>query len=383
MDLCEAIGAEPYLAGNVGSGTPQEMRDWLEYLTFDGDSQLAIQRAENGREKAWKAPFFGIGNENWGCGGDMTVEYYADLYRRYSTFCRDFSENRLTRVGCGPGSYDEHWIRVMMQKVGRRMQGLSLHKYTVAAPWNNKLPATGFGEKEWFAILHEGVDMDRFLTEADKLMSETDPEKRIKIYLDEWGAWYREEPGTPDYGLYQQNTLRDAILAGLNFHIFHEHNDRLAMANIAQTVNVLQALILTKDEQMLLTPTYHVFDMFQVHHDATRLPVEFESPPYEFEGRSMPAVSLSASRDKLGRVHVTLVNAHAREGFDLSIKLPGIDAAGISGRILTAEKLDEHNTFESPQNLVPQPFDGVKLQDGNLEVKLPARSVVVLELKGA
>ena len=240
------------------------------------------------------------------------------------------------------------------------MQGLSLHKYTVAAPWNHKLPATGFGEKEWFAILNEGIDMDRFLTEADKVMEETDPDNQIKVYLDEWGAWYREEPGTPGYGLYQQNTLRDALLAGLTFHIFHNHNERVEMANIAQTVNVLQSLILTKDEKMLLTPTYHVFSMFQVRQDATLLPVEFESPRYEFEGRSMPAVSLSASRDKEGRVHVSLVNAHVREGYDLAIKLPEVDVSGVTGRILTSDKLDEHNTCESPKNLVPQWFDGAR-----------------------
>ncbi len=367
LDLCELLGAEPYIAGNVGSGTPQELRDWIEYMTYDGDSDLARQRRENGRDKAWKVTYLGVGNENWGCGGNMTPEYYADLYKRYAVFCRDFSGNRLVRVGCG--------------RAGREMQALSMHQYTLAASWENKLPATGFGEDQWFSILRESLEMNSAMRIAEEELDKVDPRKRIALFVDEWGTWYREEPGTPGSGLYQQNSLRDALVAGLTLHLFHEHNDRVRMANIAQTVNVLQAMILTQGEQMLLTPTYHVFEMFRVHHDATRLPLELNAPTYEFGDRSMPAISASASRGKDGVVHISLVNAHASKGVAVDCQLAGVAATGVSGRILTGDRLDAHNTFAAPRQVQPAPFSGAKVEGGRLTVDLPSHCVVVVELK--
>ncbi len=381
LDLCELIGAEPYIAGNMGSGTPQEMRDWLEYMTYDGDSELANLRRANGRDKPWRIPFFGVGNENWGCGGNMTPEHYSDEYRQYATFCREFSGNRLTRVACGPGGLNQAWARVVMDRIGRQMQALSVHFYTVVPNWQNKTDATGFGEAEWFAMLRECLQIERAINESAEEMDRVDPRKRIGMFVDEWGAWYDVEEGHPGYGLYQQNSLRDAVLAGLTFHIFHEHNDRVKMANIAQTVNVLQAMILTEGEKLLLTPTYHVFSMFQVHHDATRLQVELESPDYEYDGREIPAVSVSASRDREGVVHVSLVNAHATSAVKLSCELEGVDATSASGRILTADELDGHNTFDAPDRVKPADFDAATIADGELAVEIPPRSVVVLTLK--
>lgn len=383
LDLCEILDAEPYLAGNVGSGTPEEMRDWIEYMTYDGDSRWANLRRSNGREEPWKIKYFGVGNENWGCGGEMRPEYYADLYRRYATFCRDYSGNKLVRIGCGPGQFDGNndWTRVVFERAGRRMQGYSLHMYTLSAPWNDKLPATGFEEEKWFAILNDCRTMDRALRVTEEVMDRVDPGKRVGLYVDEWGTWYRNEPGTPGYGLYQQNSLRDALVAGLTFHVFHEHNQRVHMANIAQIVNVLQAMILTKGEKMLLTPTYHVFEMYKVHQDATHLPVELESPAYKFGDKSMPALSVSASRSESGTVHVSIVNADADNAVDLNCELPGIEASNVSGRILTSEALDAHNTFENAEKVKPAPFDGVKLDGSKLAVAVPPRSVVVLELE--
>jgi len=381
LNLCELVGAEPYLAGNVGSGTPQEMRDWIEYITYDGDSQLANERRKNGRERPWKLPYLGVGNENWGCGGEMRPEYYADLYRRYAVFCRDLSGNRLTRVACGPSGADANWTRVVMERAARQMQALSLHQYTLAAPWHKKLPATGFDKAEWFAILHDAVGIDRTLDQTEEIMDRFDPQKRIGLFVDEWGTWYRNEPGTPDYALYQQNTLRDALVAGLTLHVFHEHCDRVRMANIAQTVNVLQAMILTEGPQMLLTPTYHVFEMYKVHHDAQRLPVELETPEYRYGDRSMPALSVSASRDDDGNIYVSIVNAHATQLAKLSCDLAGVTAARVEGRILTADKLDAHNTFTHPEQVKPASFKGATIDGGKLSVDLPPRSVSVFELK--
>ena len=381
LDFCELIGAEPYIAGNVGSGTPEELRDWIEYMTYDGDSALANLRRKNGRDKPWKIKCVGVGNENWGCGGEMRPEYYADLFRRYASFCRDFGDNKLIRVACGPGGLNQDWTRVVMDRAARRMQALSLHFYTVWPEWRNKTPATGFGEKEWFEMLRECLNMERALDETEEVMNRVDPDKRIELYADEWGSWYRVEPGHPDYGLYQQNSLRDAVLAGLTFHIFNEHNDRVKMANIAQLVNVLQAMILTDEERMLLTPTYWVFEMYKVHHDATRLPVRLASPDYEFDGKKIPALSVSASRDKQGVVHVSIVNAHATAPVKLDCTLKGVAASKVAGRILTADKLDAHNTFDNPNAVKPTTFDGAKIDGDKLAAEIPPHSVVMLTLE--
>jgi alpha-N-arabinofuranosidase len=381
LDLCDEIGAEPYIAGNVGSGTPEELRDWIEYMTYDGDSELANLRRKNGREKPWKVKYVGVGNENWGCGGDMRPEYYADLFRRYATFCRDFGDNRLVRVACGPGGRNPGWTKVLMDRAAGQMQAYSLHFYTVWPGWRDKTPATGFGEKEWFEMLRECLNMEAALNETEEIMDRADPRKRIELYADEWGSWYRVEPGHPGYGLYQQNSLRDALLAGLTFHIFQEHNDRLKMANIAQVVNVLQAMILTDEEKMLLTPTYWVFEMYKVHQDATRLPVKLESPDYKFDGKQIPALSVAASRDKAGLVHVSIVNAHASAAVKLDCQLEGVAASQIAGRILTADQLDAHNTFDAPNAVKPTKFDGAKLDGDTLTAEIPPHSVVMLTLK--
>jgi alpha-N-arabinofuranosidase len=381
LDLCEMIGAEPYLAGNVGSGTPQEMRDWIEYMTFDGDSELANLRRAHGRAQPWKVKYFGVGNENWGCGGNMRPEFYADLYRQFATFCHEFSGNQLVRVGCGPSGHDRNWTQVVMQRAGRQMQAYSLHYYTLAAPWHDKLPATGFEEAHWFGILKDAQRMEEAIQIAAEEMDRVDPDQKIGLFVDEWGTWYRTEPGHPGYGLYQQNSLRDALVAALTLHIFHEHNDRVRMANIAQTVNVLQAMILTDGPRMLRTPTYHVFDMLQVHHDATRLPVHLNSPKYAYGDRSMPALSVSASRDAEEKIHVSIVNTHPRETVQLACDLSGVQPSRVAGRILTAQQLDAHNTFDAPEMVRPQPFRDASLADDKLTVKVPPRTVLVLELQ--
>lgn len=381
LDLCETLGAEPYLAGNLGSGTPQELRDWIEYITFDGDSELANLRRKNGRDKPWKLTYLGVGNENWGCGGNMRPEYYADLYRRFAVFCRDFGDNRLVRIACGPSGFDRNWNEVVIDRIGRRMQGYSLHYYTLSAPWSDKRPATGFDEEAWIGILSDSLQMTEIIADAAEELDKVDERKRIGVFVDEWGTWYRGEPVTPGYALYQQNSLRDALVAGLTLHIFHDNNDRVRMANIAQTVNVLQAMVLTEGEKLLLTPTYHVFEMYKVHQDATRLPVELETSDYEHGDKSMPALSVSASRDSEGVVHVSIVNADAKNTVSFRGELEGIDATRVTGRVLTAQELDTHNTFDAPEQLVPTAFNGATLSDGELRLDAPPRSVLVLELK--
>lgn len=292
FELCELLGAEPYISGNVGSGTIQEMREWIEYITFDGESTLANLRAANGRKKPWKLRYFGIGNENWGCGGNMRPEYYADLYRRYSTYVRDFSGNKIFKIACGANVDDYNWTEVLMREAGRFMDGLSLHYYTIPGDfWLGKGSATNFDEGEWFITLKKALRIDELITRHSVIMDRYDPEKRVALVVDEWGTWYDVEPGTNPAFLYQQNTIRDALVAAIHFNIFHKHCDRVRMANIAQTINVLQAVIHTEGSKMVLTPTYHVFNMYKVHQDAELLDLNIKSPGYGYAGESIPQVS--------------------------------------------------------------------------------------------
>ena len=280
MNLCELLDTDPYICGNVGSGTVQEMREWIEYITFEGPSTLTELRKENGEEKPWKLPYFGVGNENWGCGGMMRPEYYADEYRRYATYVRSFSGNKIYKIACGASDFNYRWTEVLMREAGRFMDGLSLHYYTVARDWKNKGSAIDFDERDWFMTMKKTLMMDELVTRHSTIMDQYDPDKRVGLIVDEWGTWHDPEPGTHPRFLYQQNTLRDALVAGINLNIFNNHCDRVQMANIAQTINVLQAVILTEGEKMILTPTYHVFDMYKVHQNAQQLSVEFESSQY-------------------------------------------------------------------------------------------------------
>jgi alpha-N-arabinofuranosidase len=385
MDFCEQVGCEPYITGNLGSGTVQEMMEWVEYMTSDADSPLANLRRQNGRQEPWHLKYFAIGNEAWGCGGDMRPEFYADNFRRYNTFLKNYGDNHLYRIACGPSEDDYAWTETVMSIAGSKMNGLSMHYYTLpTGNWKNKGSATAFDEAEWFATLRRTLRMDELITKHSAIMDKYDPQKKVGLIVDEWGTWYNVEPGTNPGFLFQQNTLRDAIVAGLNFHIFQRHADRVVMANIAQLVNVLQSLVLTDGPKMTVTPTYHVFEMFKVHQDATALPVDLQTPAYTFGGESIPAVSASASRDPAGHIHLSLVNANPRQAVHLSCSLAGGNFGSVTGRVLTADTMQAHNTFDQPDAVKPAPFTAFTLPggpSGSLTVDLPSKSVVVLEIE--
>ncbi|GIP03958.1 alpha-N-arabinofuranosidase [Paenibacillus sp. JNUCC32] len=383
LRLCELLGCEPYISGNVGSGTVQEMSEWVEYMTFDGVSPMAAWRQENGREKPWNVKYFGVGNENWGCGGNMRPEYYADLYRRYQTYVRNYGENKIYKIACGPNVDDYRWMETVMREAHPYMDAISLHYYTVPGEfWTGKGPATGFSEQEWFTTMKKALHMDELITRHSAIMDQYDPNKRIGLIVDEWGTWFDVEPGTNPGFLYQQNTIRDALVAGLTLNIFHEHNDRVVMANIAQIVNVLQSVILTEGEKMILTPTYHVFDMYKVHQDAERLATHHSGADYEMNGEKIPQVSVTASRDEAGKIHVSLCNVSHAEQSDVKIQLRGLSGAvkQIVGRQLAADSLDAHNTFESPEVLKPAAFTAFEQEGDVLRAKLAPMSVTVLEI---
>jgi alpha-N-arabinofuranosidase len=379
LDLCEQLGCEPYICGNVGSGTVREMQEWVEYITFDGVSPMADLRRKHGREQPWKLTYFGIGNENWGCGGNMTPEYYADQYRRYATYVRNLGGSRIFKIACGPNGGDYRWTEVLMREVGRQMAGLALHYYCGSG--NRSRSATRFDEGDWFHQLRSALRMDELIAKHVAIMDKHDPQKRVALIVDEWGAWHQVEPGTNPGFLYQQNTLRDALVAGITLNIFNQHCDRVRMANIAQTINVLQAMILTQGEKMILTPTYHVFDLYSVHHDATLLPAELQCVDYALAQEKIPGLSASASKDRDGRIHVSLCNLNPHAAAELTCELRGAKAAGLTGRVLTAEAMQAHNTFDDPLAVMPAQFTAFKVTDGGFTASIPAKSVVVLEVR--
>ena len=346
MDLVEQLGTDAYITGNVGSGTPQEMMEWVEYMTSDAISPMANLRRQNGREQPWRLPYFGVANEPWGCGGNMRPEYYADEYRKYNTFVKNYDRAKpIYRIAAGANAQDYKWTEVLMSVAGRRMDGLSLHYYTLpTGNWAAKGPATGFGEDQWFSTLHKTLRMDELITKHAEIMDKAEAEtrsgpasrpgadKKVGLVVDEWGTWYDQEPGSKPGFLYQQNSLRDALVAALNFHVFHRHAGRVVMANIAQTVNVLQAMILTDKEKMLRTPTYWVFEMFKVHQGGTFLPVELQSPDYAFGQEKIPMLSASATRAADGSaVHLSLANTSPAQAVTLSVKLAGLAPKSVAG----------------------------------------------------
>ncbi len=382
LNLCESLNAEPYLSANVGSGTVQEVIEWTRYTTHPGGDPMADLRKKNGRDKPWKVTYWGLGNEAWGCGGNMTAEYYANIYRQYATFMTDWSNSgKMFRIASGSNGPDFHWTEVLMRDIPHNMlEGVALHHYSVI-DWNKKGPATSFTEAEYFATMKQALRMEELVTRHSTIMDKYDPARKIALVVDEWGGWYDVEPGTNGAFLYQQNTMRDAVLAGATLNIFNNHAERVRMANLAQTINVLQAVILTDGEKMLLTPTYHVMEMYTPHHEATLLPVTVQTADYQLGTEKLPAVSASASKDKNGVIHISLVNIDALKSQEVTINLRGRVGASVSGRILTSAKVQDFNSFEQAEKLKPAAFNGAVLKGGVLTVKLPAVSVVVLELK--
>lgn len=390
LNLCEMLGCEPYVSGNVGSGTMEELAKWVEYMTSDGDTPMAKLRRQNGRDKAWKVKYLGVGNESWGCGGNMRPEYYADLFRRYSVYCRNYDGNNLFKIACGAGDYDYNWTKVMMDRVGGRMNGISLHYYTVSGWSGSKGKATSFSNDEYYWALGKCLEIEDVIKKHEAIMDAKDPQKKVALLVDEWGTWWDEEPGTIKGHLYQQNSMRDALVAALTLNVFHRHTDRVKMANIAQVVNVLQSMILTDQKgtgHMVLTPTYHVFEMYKNFQDATNLPINVQCDSMAVSGKNIrfnkriPLLNISAAKEKDGSLIVALVNISLDKAQETTINLDGFKAKGTTGRILTCKNVKDYNDFEHPNVVAPSGFKDVKISKSGLTVKVPAKSIVVLNIK--
>lgn len=379
LNLCEAIDAEPYLAGNVGSGLVQELADWVQYVNHPGGSPMSDLRIENGRKEPWNVKYWGVGNEMWGCGGNMQPEFYANLYRQYATFMTDWSNSsQIFRIASGANEWDFNWTEVLMRDIPNNMiEGVALHNYAVIE-WHDKGSDTEFTTEQYFQTMVDAIDMEELVTRHSAIMDKYDPEKKIDLVVDEWGGWYETPKGQS--ALYQQNTMRDAMIAGITLNIFHNHADRVRMANLAQTVNVLQAVILTDEEKMLLTPTYHVMKMYNVHQGATMLPVAISDMLYFENGEDkLPAISASASQNEAGETNISLVNIHPEKSHEITLEF---DSKGkVTGQILASDKLQDYNSFDNPNKITPQEFKGFKKKGSTIKVKLPAYSVVVLNVK--
>lgn len=385
MDLCEQIGCEPYICGNVGSGTVREMRDWVEYLTDDGMSPMAILRRKNGRDKAWKISMFGVGNENWGCGGFMTAEQYAQEFRKYATYIRNYAvmgkmnwweAPDLLRIAGGANAENTDWLEVLMRSVpSSLMKGVSVHCYVKPGRESN---GTHFSDDSWYqTAVNTLAKEDAFKRNID-IMDRYDPEEKVAMAVDEWGLWVDNEPCSNPGFLFQQNTMRSALCAALMLHIFHKHASRIRIANLAQTINVLQSILLTEGDILVKTPTYHVFDLFKGHQDADFVPVEWEEKPETIQ-KELPQVDLSASI-RGDRMTLSLVNLSAEKEASVAMTLLSGKPVSAAGRVLSGRPVD-HNTFEDPDRVHPAPLEKVTLQGDTLKAVLPPCAIASLEVR--
>lgn len=383
LNMCELLGAQPYISGNVGSGTVQELADWIQYVNaLPNVSPMSTLRVKNGRMEPWNVRIWGVGNEAWGCGGNMKPEHYANVYRQYATYMTDWTNSsKLFRVASGASDADYKWTETLMSNIPLHMlDGLAMHHYSTIR-WSEKGSATDFNEQQYFATIKSALLMDEMVSKHSAVMDKYDPNKKVALVVDEWGGWYNVEPGTNPGFLFQQNTMRDAIIAGVSLNIFNNHCERVRMANLAQCVNVLQAVILTNKEKMILTPTYHVMEMYNVHQDATLIPITLKSDDYVYGTEKLPSISVSASKDDNGITHISLVNIDAKKSQSISIETDGAKYSSVSGRILTSGKLQDFNSFNNGNKISPAVFKNAKLDGNRLQVSLPPFSIVVLTLK--
>lgn len=375
LKFCELVGCQPYINANVGSGTVQEMSEWVEYITSDAESPMTNLRKTNGQEKPWKLKYLGVGNENWGCGGLMRPEKYVDEYRRFQVYCKNHSGNTLYKIACGPNASDFTWMETLMKNLDTNcVNGIDLHYYTIP-DWNTKGHATTFTEDDYKKLLGSAAYLDTLLTRHTEIMNRYDPDNKVGLIVGEWGTWYEVEEGTNPGFLYQQNTMRDAIVAGMELNTFNRHSKRVVMANLAQAVNVLQSVILTEGEVMVKTPTYHVFDLYKEHQDGDAV---YCYTDFVTEYENVPFVTSSASV-KNGRLTITMTNASLTDSMNIEAAIAGGTYSGVQARVLTDE-VHAHNDFENPQRVTLKNHTAT-LNGNTLCVELPPCSVVAVTLE--
>ncbi len=374
LELCEQLECEPYIAGNLGSGTVQEMSEWIEYITDKGSSPMADLRTENGRVAPWILKYFGIGNENWGGGGNMRAEFYSDEYRRYQTYCRNYGDNKLYKIACGSGTEDYNWTETLMKYCTPFMDAMSIHYYTIPGDWSVKGSATDFDNNTYYLTLEKARKIEEIIDTHLTVMDKYDPEHKVDLVIDEWGTWFDVEEGTNPGFLYQQNTMRDALAAAVSLDIFNARCTRISMTNIAQMINVLQSMILTEGEKMLLTPTYHVYDLYKRHQDAICVAHSLENRLVS----GLPQLSATTSINKDGRITLTISNISLTDDVEISTLVRETNVDTAIGRILT-NKANAYNTFDAPNHVNPVTLN-VKIVNGEVTFTLPPCSVAEIIL---
>ena len=380
FELCRQLGCDTYVNANVGSGSVKEMSEWVEYMTFDGVSPMAELRKKNGSEKPFSLKYLGVGNESWGCGGNMDPEYYGCLYKQYNTFCRDYdSSMHIKRIACGPNAGDYHWTKVVADKVKRYADALSLHYYTLpTGKWDHKGSATVFDKNEYNSTICKAYYIDELIKNHLAMMQSVQPNGNLKLIVDEWGTWYDVEPGTNPGFLYQQSTMRDAIVAALTLNIFNKHADKIIMANIAQTVNVLQSVILTDGEKMVKTPTYYVFKMYKEHQNNTLIGSYITSENIESKNdlnKQFPQLIESASTDENGTIYSTITNTSSAKSAKIKCQIADTRVDSIYAEIISGECHDKNDFVNQNKVKTVEFTDYKKLKDGFTAV-IPACSVV-------
>ena len=392
MDFLDQIGAAAYLSVNVGSGTPREAAEWLEYVTTAQPTTLQKERTANGHPAPYSVAFLGIGNESWDCGGNMTPDYYLSQLKIYSRFVRNFNpaqqdKHQMLKIAVGPGGDEPRWTEwteTIMKAYQQHswswdINGLSMHSYTVGH-WPPAFKSVGFGESEYSQIIKFTLQMDELIRKHSAIMDKYDPQKKVALVIDEWGAWYAPLPGSNPGFLVQQNSQRDAVLAALNLNIFARHAERVRMANIAQMINVLQAMIMTDKEKMVLTPTYYVFKMYVPFQDATFVPVSFDAGAFTRGDITLPRVDAIAARDTKGTLWLAITNLDPNQPVQIDVHVVGISASSAAGETLTAPQVDSVNTFDTPNAVVPKAISA-KAQGGKLALNLPPESVTVIAIE--
>ena len=369
VDLCELIGAKPYFAVNVTSITPLHARDWMDYcLSPRGTTTLALEREKNGHPEPFDIPYWGIGNENWGGGGNMTPDYYALEYRRFATILKNIPSAPKDLIAGGANGGDYHWTRRLtdsMQGIRRILGGMSFHYYCGKAG-----DCVDFSAEQWYELLEKAYRMDELITRHYGVLQGYKMEKEMKLVIDEWGCWHPDGSGpSRGYNLFeQQSTMRDAVISAITLNIFNNQCDKIKMANVAQLVNNLHCLFLAGGENCIETPTFHVFDMFKTHQNGTAIKTVAENND-ALDAR----VSVSASV-KDGVMTVTLANCNCAEDVEVSLNLLGGSYAGkATVTTLKGDAMNSHNTFEAPNAVAPTEVSDVVLDSA---ITVPAAGVV-------
>jgi alpha-N-arabinofuranosidase len=387
LEFCRLLNAEPFLNANVGTGSTAEALNWLEYCNGTGNGTYAQMRARNGHPDPYGVRLWGIGNENWGCGGLFSPAEYAQRFRQYALYFKRMGLSSDTEL-VGVGSIEEGWNAKFLDAVGPGLPYLdllSMHKYFRHGP------SITFSDAQYTSLMLDLTEFERLIRNALAAIDEVEPRrakypvfgkmprnKPISLVIDEWGVWHSD--ATIEDGFRENGTLRDAIFAASSLNLFHRYAQRVTMTNIAQVTNCLHSLILTDGAQMTLTPTFYVYEMYRDHQGAQSLRTELSNTAQISDSQhSRPAISASASRSANSML-ITIANQSLTDGAEMRINIRGGRASSATATSLTGPNVRSQNTAVEPQTVVPKPAR-VDIDGGELIARVPAGSVQAIRVQ--